>query len=132
MKILRAFQPSKALGGAQRLDTGELRALKQRLVRQRVLHLALDPVERGILHLCCRLNLQAKSSALISALSSIFRKASLWLSPSFRTKAMLAGRPLAVVGQRAAMLMGNRSAAFWSEDEGYVLLLGVNALNGGG
>lgn len=129
---MRVAMPKEASSGAPCLAGEDLRALKQRLVRQRVLHIALNQVERGILHLCCRLNLQAKSSALISALSSIFRKASLWLSPSFRTKAMLAGRPLAVVGQRAAMLMGNRSAAFWSEDEGYVLLLGVNALNGGG
>ena len=80
---MRAFLTPKAIDGAPGLTDEDIRSLRQRLARQRVLHIALNQVERGILHLCCRLNVQARSSALRRALSSIFSKASAWLSTSF-------------------------------------------------
>ena len=110
--------------------TEDLYLLERRLTRQRVLHIALNPVERGILHLCRRLNLQVRSRVLSSALATIFAKASLWLSPSFLTRALSIGRPLAAANVRAAIAMGNRSASAWAADENYVLLLGVNSLGG--
>ncbi|HVP24215.1 MAG TPA: hypothetical protein VMS77_09930 [Conexivisphaerales archaeon] len=99
-------------------------------MRQHVLHVALNRVERGILRLCCRLGLQARGAALRLALESIFRKASLWLSPSFTTRALTAGFPLAVSASRAASMMGNSGARSWVEDREYILLLGVNSLDG--
>ena len=130
VQLLATFLTKEASGRTSSLDDEDVHVLKQRLTRQRVLHIALNPVERGILHLCCRLNVQARSSALRTALASIFRKASLWLSPSFRTKALMVGRPLAVAGAKAALIMGNRHATSWAEDEDYLLLLGVNSLGG--
>jgi hypothetical protein len=129
--------PKEASSGAPCLAGEDLRALKQRLVRQRVLHIALNQVERGILHLCCRLNLQARSSALRLALESICRKASLWLSLPLRSKAHLlrrllaAGRRIAEANVKAAGLMGHPLAASWEQDVNYVLLLGLTVAEGG-
>lgn len=106
----------------------DLHDLKRRLVRQRVLHTALNSVERGILHLCCRLNLQVRSRMLGSALASIFAKASLWLAPSVMTRALSMGRPLAAANVRAAEAMGVKNASVWLTDRCYILLLGVNGL----
>jgi hypothetical protein len=127
---LATFLTTRASGAASSWDDEDVHVLRQRLTRQRVLHIALNQVERGILHLCCRLNLQARSAALRSALASIFRKASLWLSPSFKAKALSLGRPLALAAVNAALSMGNRASSSWIDDEDYILLLGVNSLGG--
>jgi hypothetical protein len=126
-----AFGGMPVLIGGDGVGCGEVRGLIQRLTRQRVLHIALNPVERGILHLFCRLNIQVKSRMLRSTLASILKKASLWLAPSFISRALSTGRPLAAANVRAALAMGNRSATAWAEDGDYVLLLGVNIMGAG-
>jgi hypothetical protein len=113
------------------VTTSDLHLLERRLIRQRVLHKALNQVERGILRLCCRLGLQARSRMLSSALASIFAKASNWLSASFTSRALSVGRPLAAANVRAAMAMGNGAASAWAEDADYLILLGVNSLGTG-
>jgi len=67
---------------------------------------------------------------LRSTLASILEKASLWLAPSFIMRALSIGRALATANVNAALMMGNRSATSWASDANYVLLLGVNGMEG--
>ena len=124
----RAFSSTLGVGTNDGAASEDFRVVERRLVRRRVLHIALNPVERGILHLFCRLNLQAKSEMLRSALTAILEKASHWLAPSFVARALSLGSALAVANVKAALMMGNRSAASWVDDRGYLLLLGTNSV----
>jgi hypothetical protein len=124
----RALDSTPTEGLAKDTAADDLRLLERRLIRQRVLRIALNPVERGILHLFCRLNLQARSEMLRSALTVILHKASHWLAPSFVTRALAMGGLLAAANVKAALMMGNRSAASWADDMDYILLLGTNGI----
>jgi hypothetical protein len=118
------------------LEAEELRLrvhrIMRRLIKSRVYHKALTPIERGILYITSKPGLKLTSSLIRRTLSSIFEKAERWLKPSFILRASSVGRELALAYVRAAALMGHRSAESWLEDRNYIILLGVNALGGGG
>jgi hypothetical protein len=126
---MHAFHGTTSTSTPEGAAVYDVHLLERRLVRQRVLHKALNQLERGILHLCCRLKLQARSSTLRSALVSIFRKASLWLSPSFLTRVIARGQEIAAANVRAAEMMGLSDARSWAGDFDYLFLLGLNDLS---
>ena len=101
---------------------------KQKLIKARVLHKALTPIERGIVFLASKPEFKLTSDMLCKTVSAILAKMSKWLVPSFIFKASLIGREKALSNVRTASLMGNHSARTWSSDRTYVLLLGINEL----
>ena len=115
------------------LEAEELRRnvhrLMHRLIKERVYHKALTPVERGIIYLVSKSGFKLTSRLLRRTLGAIFEKASKWLRPSFVSRAMLIGRERAEANVRAALLMGCPSAKKWLDDRAYVLLLGINAMD---
>jgi len=121
-------------GSAQAKDeASELRErmsrLMKRLMRERVYHRALTPIEKGIVYIACKPGFKLISPLLRRTLDAIFEKASEWLRPSFVSRAMLVGRERAEANVRAALLMGCPSAKKWLDDRAYVLLLGINAMS---
>lgn len=106
----------------------KMKALARNLIRRRVFHKALTPVERGILHLSSREGLMLTSSFLRRTLLAIMEKASAWLEDSFMNRIRRIGREKASLNVKAAQLMGHAGAAGWGSDADYVVLLGLNAL----
>ena len=109
----------------------KMKALARNLIRRRVFHKALTPIERGILHLSSREGLMLTSSFLRRTLLAIVEKASAWLEDSFMNRVRRLGRERASFNMKAAQLMGHVGAAGWGDDADYVLLLGLNALGTG-
>jgi hypothetical protein len=108
----------------------KMKALARNLIRRRVFHRALTPIERGILHLSSREGLMLTSSFLRRTLLAIVEKASAWLEDSFINRVRRIGREKASLNVKAAQLMGH-SGAGWCDDLDYISLLGLNALSAG-
>ncbi|HVP24272.1 MAG TPA: hypothetical protein VMS77_10225 [Conexivisphaerales archaeon] len=105
--------------------------LRRKLIRQRVFHKALTPIERGIVYLTSRPGLKMTSELLQGVLKAIISRASLWLQPSFVSRALVAGCKRALANVRTALLMGNKAALSWSDDRQYLILLGIHSLDSG-
>ncbi len=109
----------------------QVASLRRKLIKQRVFHKALTPIERGILYLASNPGIKLTSELLKGILSAIISRATVWLKPSFVTRAMIAGSRRVLANVKAALLMGNRAALSWADDRGYLILMGLHTLDGG-
>ncbi len=105
--------------------------MKRKLIKQRVFHKALTPIERGIVYLSSRPGIKMTSELLRGILKEIMSRASIWLQPTFFSRALIAGSKRVLANVKAALLMGNREARAWADDRQYLILMGIHALDAG-
>ena len=105
--------------------------LRRKLIKQRVFHKALTPIERGIVYLTSRPGIKMTSELLQGILKAIISRASIWLEPGFVSRALIAGGRRVMANVRAALLMGNRAALEWADDRQYLILMGQHSMDAG-
>jgi hypothetical protein len=109
----------------------QVASLRRQLIRQRVFHKALTPIERGIVYLTSKPGIKMTSELLQSIMKAIIARASMWLKPAFIPRALVAGSRIVLANVKAALLMGNKEAVRWADDRGYLILMGIHALDMG-
>ena len=105
--------------------------LRKELIRKRALYVVLSPIESGIINICSRLRLHARSLLLGNTLAAICQKMTRWLvSPTWQ-RIFREGSRIAEQNISLAQVMGNTIAQEWAGDLRYIMLLGLNEVNDG-
>ncbi|MEM1542699.1 MAG: hypothetical protein QXF59_04790 [Candidatus Bathyarchaeia archaeon] len=111
------------------LDSKYLSRLRSEAIRRRVWFRALSRLERGLINLVVKVVDRARSPNLINVLAKIIVKVKRAMMSPLKQVMTQVGRPLAKKISMIALKWGNKSAAEWAEDEGFIRYLAVMDMN---
>ncbi|MEM2370704.1 MAG: hypothetical protein QXO15_01040 [Nitrososphaerota archaeon] len=111
------------------LDSSYLIRLKREAVRRRVWFRALSRIERGLVDLVVKVVDRPRSPKLIDVLARIVVKVKKAMLSPLKQLMEQVGRPLAKKISMIALQWGNKSAAEWAEDRGFIRYLTIVDLN---
>jgi len=111
------------------LDSSYLARLRSEAKRRRVWFRALSVLDRRLMDLAIRVVDRPRSMMLIMALAKVVVKIKRALMSPVMRLMELVGRPLAKKISIIALRWGNRGAAEWAEDKGFIRYLTITDMN---
>jgi hypothetical protein len=103
--------------------------VKLRAIRSGTWFKILSRTERAILDLTIRCVKRVRSWILAETITKIIIKLLKTLKEDFMSQAQRVGRKIAEKLSEIAKRWGNKTCYSWSSDNGFVIYLGINALN---
>jgi len=107
------------------LDSRYLARIRLEALRRRVWFKALSSLERGLVDFVIKVVDKPRSPKLIKALARIIVKVKKVMISPLRRLMEQVGKPLARRISMIALRWGNRSAAEWARDEGFIRYLTI-------
>jgi len=107
------------------LDSRYLARIRLEALRRHVWFKALSSIERGLVDFVIRVVDRPRSLKLIEALARIIVKVKKAMISPLRRLMEQVGKPLARRISMIALRWGNRSAAKWARDEGFIRYLTI-------
>ncbi|MEM2166708.1 MAG: hypothetical protein QW619_05865 [Candidatus Bathyarchaeia archaeon] len=98
-------------------------------MRRRVWFKALSSLERGLVDFVIKVVDKPRSPKLIKALARIIVKVKKAMMSPIKRLMEYVGKPLAKKISAIALRWGNKSAAKWAEDEGFIKYLTITDIN---
>jgi len=111
------------------LDSRYLARVRLEALRRRIWFKALSSLERGLVDSVIKVIDRPRSPKLIEALARIIVKVKKAMISPLRRLMEQVGKPLARRISIVALRWGNRSAAKWAEDEGFIKYLTIMDIN---
>ena len=111
------------------ISVGRLVKERRRALRKRVWFKALSRDERSIVDLTIRCVDRVRSARLAKIVTAILIKLKLATESTVKRLVRTVGRSMAQKVSRIAQGWGNRSAAEWPEDRGFIQYLAIMSLN---
>ena len=103
--------------------------IKAKALRRRVWFTALSRVERAILDLTIRCVEKVRSPVLAKTILNVINKILKTLESGFLEKLNRVGSAIVEKIFRIALGWGNRNASSWKQDSGFIMFLGISAVN---
>jgi len=111
------------------LDSRYLAHIRLEALRRRVWFKALSSLERGLVDFVIKVVDKPRSPKLIKALARIIVKVKKAMMSPIKRLMEYVGKPLAKKISAIALRWGNKSAAKWAEDEGFIKYLTITDIN---
>jgi len=111
------------------LDSRYLARIRLEAMRRRVWFKVLSNLERGLVDLVIRFVDRPRSTKLIEVLARIIVKVKMAMMSPVKRLMEHVGRPLARKISAIALRWGNKSAAEWAEDPGFIKYLTIININ---